>query len=117
MIILHPVCNLVMICRNLFNRLGQRVAKNSRSEGDVDKVLLVEVDEVWFGVWVVAVDQQAGQVEPTVDVMRWGDDSFLASSVCQDPSSHPDTVRPSPAVILFQKSILQQSGIISLSHI
>ena len=106
-----------MICRNLFNGLRQRVAKNSRSQGDVNKVLLVEVDQVWFDVLVVAVDQEPGQVEPTVNVVGRGDDSLLASSVCQDTSSHPDTVRPSPAVVLFQKSILQQSAIISLSHI
>ena len=92
-----------MICRNLFNGLRQRVAKNCRSQGDVDEVLLVKLDEVWLEVLVVAVDQQAGEVEPTVDVVRWGNNPLLASSVGQDPSSHPDTVRPSPAVILLQK--------------
>ena len=96
-----------MICRNLFNGLRQRVAKNCRSQGDVDEVLLVKLDEVWLEVLVVAVDQQAGEVEPTVDVVRWGDDPLLASSVGQDPSSHSDTVRPSPAGFLFHKSTLQ----------
>ena len=85
--------------RNLFNSLRQRVAKNSGSQGHVNKLLLVNLDKVWFGFLVVVVDsQQAGQVESTVDVVRRGHNPLLASPVCQDPSSHPDAVRPSPTV-------------------
>ena len=68
----------------------------------------MEVDHVWFGL-VVAVDDQAGQVEPTVGVVGRGNYTFLLPPVCQDPSSHPDAVRPSPAGVQIQKSTRQSN--------